>query len=55
MTQCSVCNVTSVTKNQPGENEREVKLQNKRSLPIFIGCKIILESGQKEFIIIVLG
>lgn len=47
--------MTSVTKNQPGENEREVKLQNKRTLGIFIGLRIILESVQKEFIIIVLG
>lgn len=51
----AVCNVTSVTKNQPGEKEREVKLQNKRSLGIFLGPKIILESVEKEFIIILLG
>lgn len=48
----AVCNVTSVTKNQPGEKEREVKLQNKRSLGIFLGPKIILESVEKEFIIV---
>lgn len=42
------CKVTSVTENQrePGGHEREVKLQNKHSFGIFLGCGIILESVQ---------
>lgn len=48
----AVCKVTSVTKYQWGENEWEVKLQNKHSFEIFVGWKLILESAHRQFMII---